>query len=303
MQKESVFISRTFKPFKPTLFAEILKLRRASWSGTAEIKLPLLDLQLELLPLYCCFLACFRCLSITASPPYLHLRSPTTLPRSASPTPSTPFYRQNYDTVRPLDHSSTTLFQLLCRPHRFKLFRKMSLNDALVWTLVSSGTSVNNGIPKNSFLDEPFHLSLPRSADFVDLIIDKGPGCYFYKKDLSRAFRQIPVDPFYFNLQSLLGENYLTSALALAQEESLYSASFTNFVNFPTNFVTFRLAQNFSPICTGGNISCRHITASPCCVHPLRLTKFLVFTRTQALPALAAFSIVVSSTLHLHAVY
>lgn len=58
-----------------------------------------------------------------------------------------------------------------------------------------AGTSVNDGIPKDSFLDKPFHLSLPRSADFADLIVAKGPGCYLYKKDLKRAYRQIPVDP------------------------------------------------------------------------------------------------------------
>lgn len=57
------------------------------------------------------------------------------------------------------------------------------------------GASVNDGIPTDSFLDEPFHLSLPRSADFVDLIIAKGPGCFLFKKDLKRAYRQIPVDP------------------------------------------------------------------------------------------------------------
>ena len=38
------------------------------------------------------------------------------------------------------------------------------------------GASVNVGILKDSFLDEAFHLSLPRSTDFADLIITKGPG-------------------------------------------------------------------------------------------------------------------------------
>lgn len=58
-----------------------------------------------------------------------------------------------------------------------------------------TGTSVNDGIPKDSFLDEPFHLSLPSSADFIVPIIANSPGCYQYKKDLKRAYRQIPVDP------------------------------------------------------------------------------------------------------------
>ena len=57
------------------------------------------------------------------------------------------------------------------------------------------GASVNDGIPKDCYLDQPFHLSLPHSSDFIDLILSKGAGCYLYKKDLKRAYRQIPVDP------------------------------------------------------------------------------------------------------------
>ena len=56
------------------------------------------------------------------------------------------------------------------------------------------GGSVNEGIPKDIFLDVPFHLTLPRSADFVNLILSHGPGSFMYKKDLRRAYRQIPVD-------------------------------------------------------------------------------------------------------------
>lgn len=57
------------------------------------------------------------------------------------------------------------------------------------------GASVNNEIPKDSFLNEPIHTTLPRSVDFVELIVASGPGCYLFKKDLKRAYRQIPVDP------------------------------------------------------------------------------------------------------------
>jgi len=62
------------------------------------------------------------------------------------------------------------------------------------------GASVNDGISKDSFLDEPFSLSLSRLADFADLIIAKGPGCLLFKKDLKRAHRRIPVDPRDYNL-------------------------------------------------------------------------------------------------------
>jgi len=38
-------------------------------------------------------------------------------------------------------------------------------------------------------------LTLSQSADFVNLILSKGPGSFLYKKDLKRAYRHIPVDP------------------------------------------------------------------------------------------------------------
>ena len=40
------------------------------------------------------------------------------------------------------------------------------------------GFSINDDIPTDSYLDQPFRLSLPRSADFVDLILSKGAGCF-----------------------------------------------------------------------------------------------------------------------------
>ena len=44
--------------------------------------------------------------------------------------------------------------------------------------------SVNDGIPKDTFLYIPFHLNLPQFLDFVNLILSKGPGSFLYKKDL-----------------------------------------------------------------------------------------------------------------------
>ena len=57
------------------------------------------------------------------------------------------------------------------------------------------GRSVNDGVPKDNFIDIPFHLTLPRSAHCVNLILSTGPVSFMYKKDLKRTYRQIPVDP------------------------------------------------------------------------------------------------------------
>ena len=77
------------------------------------------------------------------------------------------------------------------------------------------GASVNDGISKDSFLDKPFHLSFSPLADFVDLIIAKGPGCFLFKKDLKRAHRQIPVDTRDYNLLGYHWNDFLYFDLVL----------------------------------------------------------------------------------------
>ena len=57
------------------------------------------------------------------------------------------------------------------------------------------GTSVNSGIPKDTYLNEPISLRLPGTDALQIIIRDKGPGCHLFKKDLSRAYRQLRVDP------------------------------------------------------------------------------------------------------------
>ena len=55
--------------------------------------------------------------------------------------------------------------------------------------------SVNCGIPKDTYLNEPFSLRLPGTDALQTIIRDKGPGCHLFKMDLSRAYRQLRVDP------------------------------------------------------------------------------------------------------------
>ena len=62
------------------------------------------------------------------------------------------------------------------------------------------GTSVNDGIPSDSFLGEPISLSYPTIDSFVDAVISLGPGCLLYKRDLKKAYCQFPVDPKDYHL-------------------------------------------------------------------------------------------------------
>ncbi len=57
------------------------------------------------------------------------------------------------------------------------------------------GNSVNDAVPSDSYLGEPFILKFPSVDSLVLDIKAVGSSCLLYKRDLSRAYRQIPVDP------------------------------------------------------------------------------------------------------------
>ena len=58
-----------------------------------------------------------------------------------------------------------------------------------------TGHSVNDGIPADHYDGTPCKLSLPRVDDLIELIVEHGPSCYLYTRDIARAYRQIKVDP------------------------------------------------------------------------------------------------------------
>ena len=61
-------------------------------------------------------------------------------------------------------------------------------------------SSVNDGIPSDTYLGEQFKLQLPGIDCLVEFILEKGRNCLVFKKDLHRVYRQFPVDPKDYNL-------------------------------------------------------------------------------------------------------
>lgn len=57
------------------------------------------------------------------------------------------------------------------------------------------GSAINDGISKDFYLNDKITLTFPRVDNLVDLIKITGRGCHLFKRDLKRAYRQIPVDP------------------------------------------------------------------------------------------------------------
>ena len=57
------------------------------------------------------------------------------------------------------------------------------------------GASINDHIPKTEYLGAHVRLRYPSIDDLCEIIKVKGRSCALMKRDLSRAFRQFPVDP------------------------------------------------------------------------------------------------------------
>ena len=55
--------------------------------------------------------------------------------------------------------------------------------------------SLNSCTPQDTYLDQPFTYDFPKIEDFKRFIISCGQGSYLWKRDLSRYYLQLPVDP------------------------------------------------------------------------------------------------------------
>ena len=67
---------------------------------------------------------------------------------------------------------------------------------------------INKGIVKDVYLGEPVCLKYPSVDDLVQLIKTKGRNCHIFKRDLRRAYRQIPIDPRDINLVGFHWKNH-----------------------------------------------------------------------------------------------
>ena len=86
------------------------------------------------------------------------------------------------------------------------------------------GRSVNDGIPKNMYLDFVAEFSLPTVQSMVSRVNELGYGCHLYKRDLKGAFRQFNIDPgdYCFTAVSWDGLIYLDTRLAMGLRCSAY---------------------------------------------------------------------------------
>lgn len=84
-------------------------------------------------------------------------------------------------------------------------------------------------------MGDTIDLVYPKVDDFIQLIKQKGQGCLLVKKDLRRAFRQIPICRQDYNLVSFVSRKHIfcDRVLSMGCRSAAYCCQFfTNAVAF-----------------------------------------------------------------------
>ena len=59
--------------------------------------------------------------------------------------------------------------------------------------------SLNMNTPEKAYHDQEYEFQFPTIDNFADIIAQLGPGCFMWKRDLSRFFLQLKVDSFEYD--------------------------------------------------------------------------------------------------------
>ena len=88
------------------------------------------------------------------------------------------------------------------------------------------GEGVNDGIPKDTYLGLQAKLTFPKTDEFAYRIFQLGNNCMMFKVDLSRYFRQLPLDPGDYSLIGyMIGEEiYFDKVLPMGMRSAPYIA-------------------------------------------------------------------------------
>ena len=123
--------------------------------------------------------------------------------------------------------------------------------------------SLNLNTPEKLYLGEEYEFSFPKLDDFSNLILRYGSGCYMWKRDLSRFFLQLPLDPLDYDKSGCIWRGQLllfTSYVWGTRHAGMNGQRVTNCVS------AIHRALGFSNSCyhkpTGCDRLCQHLTDS-----------------------------------------
>ena len=93
---------------------------------------------------------------------------------------------------------------------------KKPLSRRTVFDATFGEKSLNNATPSNFYMGQPAHYTFPKIQDYVEMILNAGPGAYMWKRDLARFFLQLPLDPTEYHRVAVVWRGLLFFFIALA---------------------------------------------------------------------------------------
>ena len=108
--------------------------------------------------------------------------------------------------------------ELVCSPLQTVPKRGSSKRRVVMDLSFPHGSSVNDGIPQDTYLGEHFTLRLPGIDRLVDFILEKGRNCLVFKKDFyaERTDSSISIPRTTSSSVSLIGEIFIMTLVVLS---------------------------------------------------------------------------------------
>ena len=76
--------------------------------------------------------------------------------------------------------------------------------------------SLNNSTPSDNYMGVPCKYTFPKIQDYRDMILTCGPGSWMWKRDLSRFYLQLPLDPTEYHRVAVIWRGFFFFFVGLA---------------------------------------------------------------------------------------
>ena len=93
---------------------------------------------------------------------------------------------------------------------------KKPLSRRTVFDATFGEKSLNNATPSDLYMGQPAHYTFPKIEDFKEMILKSGKGAYMWKRDLSRFFLQLPLDPTEYHRVAVIWRGFYFFFIGLA---------------------------------------------------------------------------------------
>ena len=124
-----------------------------------------------------------------------------------------------YDKIPFTTRSKVGISPLSTRPKKESLDRRVILDFSF-----PPGSSVNDGMIKDNYLGFQASMKFPKIDELAVRIYQLGKNCLLFKIDLSRYFRQLPLDPGDYSLIGYIinGKFYFDKVLPMGMRSAPY---------------------------------------------------------------------------------